>query len=140
MDLLNLKDIAGGALYEKANDAMQRVLENMQDPNTPYKAKRSITIKLGFVQNESRDNTAVDISVETKLAPASPVQTMMAIGKNLKNGEVYAEEYGKQIRGQMSFEDLEVSGTQQIGEDTVDTETGEVIGNKKVVGIRKAAL
>lgn len=137
MDLLNLKDIAGGALYEKANDAMQRILENMQDPNTPYKAKRSITIKLGFVQNESRDNTAVDISVETKLAPASPVQTMMAIGKNLKNGEVYAEEYGKQIRGQLSFEDLE---TQQIGEDTVDTETREVIGNNKVVGMRKAAL
>lgn len=136
MELLKLQELAGGALYEKANDAMQRVLENMQDPNTPYKAKRSITIKIGFVQNESRNNTAVDISVETKLAAASPVQTMMAIGKNLQNGEVYAEEYGKQIRGQMSL-DLE-QPVQKIDGDTVNTETGEVIASDKVVDLRMA--
>lgn len=136
MELLKLQELAGGALYEKANDAMRRVLENMQDPNTPYKAKRSITIKIGFVQNESRDNTAVDISVETKLAAASPVQTMMAIGKNLQNGEVYAEEYGKQIRGQMSL-DLE-HPVQKINGDTVNTETGEVIASDKVVDLRMA--
>lgn len=37
MELLKLEEFAGGALQEKANAAMQRVLENMQDPNTPYK-------------------------------------------------------------------------------------------------------
>lgn len=35
MNLLSLKDLANGALQEKVDAAMQKVLENMQDPNTP---------------------------------------------------------------------------------------------------------
>lgn len=139
MYLLNLEDIAGGALQEKANAAMKKVIDNMQDPNTPWKNKRAITIKLSFSQNEDRDDTAVELSVDTKLAPVSPVLTRMAIGKNLDTGETYAQEYGKQIRGQMSL-DLE-QPVRKINGDTVDTETGEVIAdNNKVVDLRKAAL
>lgn len=139
MELLKLEEFAGGALQEKANAAMQRVLENMQDPNTPYKMKRGITIKIGFTQNEERNDAVVEMSVETKLAPASPVRTMMAIGKDLQTGETYAQEYGKQIRGQMSL-DLE-QPVQKIDGDTVDTQTGEIItDNSKVVDLRRAAL
>lgn len=140
MKLLNLEDIAGGALQEKANAAMQKVLDNMQDPNTPWKNKRQITIKISFSQNEERDDTAVEVSVDTKLAPVSPVVTRMVIGKNLDTGEMYAQEYGKQIRGQMSL-DLG-QPVQKIDGDTVDTETREVIAsdNNKVVDLRKAAL
>ncbi len=143
MDLLRLEDIAGGALQEKANAAMQKVIDNMQDPNTPWKNKRQITIKLAFSQNEDRDDTAVEVSVDTKLAPVSPVVTRMAIGRNLATGETYAQEYGKQVRGQMSL-DLEQQGGEpvRIGSETVDLKTGEVIasGNNKVVDLRKAAL
>lgn len=139
VDLLKLEDIAGGALQEKANAAMQKVLDNLQDPNTPWKNKRSITMKIAFSQNECRDDTAVEVSVETKLAPVSPVVTRMAIGKDLVTGETYAQEYGKQIRGQMSL-DLGQQGTVRIGGDTVDKETGEVVSDSKIVGMRKAAL
>lgn len=140
VDLLKLEEIAGGALQEKANAAMQKVLANMQDPNTPYKNKRQITIKISFSQNEDRDDSTVEVSVDTKLAPVSPVVTRMAIGRDLATGETYAQEYGKQIRGQMSL-DLGMHGTSvQIGSDTVDTETGEVIENNKVVDLRKAVL
>lgn len=139
MELLNLNEIAEGALQEKINAAMREVLENMQDPNTPYKVKRGITVKIGFTQTESRGDAVLDVSVETKLAPPSPIQTMMAIGKDLETGETYAQEYGKQIRGQMSLElDPPV---RKIGRDLVDTETGEVVAeNNKVVDLRKAAL
>ena len=136
MELLNLNEIADGALQEKLNAAMRKVLENMQDPNTPYKVKRGITVKLGFTQTESRNDAVVDVSVETKLAPASPIQTMMSIGKDLRNGEVYAEEYGKQVKGQMS---LDMAKLAQVDGDTVDTETGEVVSGN-IVEYRKAAL
>ena len=136
MELLNLNEIADGALQEKLNAAMRKVLENMQDPNTPYKVKRGITVKLGFTQTESRNDAVVDVSVETKLAPASPIQTMMSIGKDLRNGEVYAEEYGKQVKGQMS---LDMSKLAQVDGDTVDSETGEVVSGN-IVDYRKAAL
>ena len=115
--------------------AMNKVLDNMQDPNTPWKNKRQINIKIAFVQNEDRDDTAVEVSVETKLAPVSPVVTRMSIGKDLKTGQNYASEYGKQVKGQMSLSDFQPE--QIIGEDVVDTDTGEVIGN--VVDLRKKA-
>ena len=137
VDLLKLEEIAGGALQEKANAAMQKVLANMQDPNTPWKNKRQITIKISFSQNEDRDDSTVEVSVDTKLAPVSPVVTRMAIGRDLATGETYAQEYGKQIRGQMS---LDLGTSVQIGGDTVDTETGEVIADNKVVDLRKAVL
>ena len=133
MELLDLQNIAGGALQEKADEAMRKVLENMQDPNTPWKVKRQITIKIAFTQNEERDDTAVDLSVETKLAPVSPVRTRMAIGRDLNNGKTYAEEYGRQLKGQMSLElEQNSSGT----EDSDGTDTEE----DKVIDLRKAAL
>ena len=95
MDLLSLKDIAGGALQEKTNTAMQKVIENMQDPNTPWKNQRQINIKIAFVQNEDRDDMAVAVSVDTKLAPVTPVLTRMAVGKDIRSGKVYAQEYGQ---------------------------------------------
>lgn len=129
MPILNLAEVAGGALQEKADLAIQKVLENMQDPNTPWKNQRGITIKLTFIQNEDRDDAAMTISVETKLAPQSPTLTRMAIGKDLATGRTYAQEYGKQVRGQMFLDDY--SAEQVIGEDVVDTDTGEVIGKVK---------
>lgn len=133
MELLDLKNIAGGALQEKVDAAMRRVLDNMQDPNTPWKVKRQITIKIAFTQNEERDDTAVDLSVDTKLAPVSPVRTRMAIGKDLRDGEAYAEEYGRQIKGQMSLE-------MGHGPSGIVMEPGTEGTGNKVVDLRKAAL
>jgi len=140
VDLLRLENIAGGALQEKANAAMRKVIDNMQDPNTPWKNKRQITIKITFIQNEDRDDTSVAVSVDAKLAPVSPVVTRMAIGKDLATGETYAQEYGKQIRGQMSLDLGPQGATLQVGSDTVDPETGEVIagGDNDVVNFRRA--
>lgn len=33
--IFDLAEIAGGALQEKADTALKKVLDNMQDPNTP---------------------------------------------------------------------------------------------------------
>lgn len=126
MNAIELKDIAGGALQEKAQAAIEEVIKNMQDPNTPWKNKREVLIKLKFIQNEDRDDSTCEISVEKKLAQSKPIETKFALGKDLETGEVIAEEYGKQIRGQMSLEDYRTE--QVIGEDVVDTDTGEVVG------------
>lgn len=134
MELLNLQDIAGGALHEKVNVAMKEVLDNMHDKNTPWKNKRRIFIELAFSQNEDRDDATVELSVKTKTAPVSPVVTRMSIGKDLATGENYAEEYGKQVKGQMSLDDYQTE--QVIGNDVVDTDTGEVVGS--VTNFRRA--
>lgn len=53
----------------------------------------------------------------------------MSIGKNIKTGELYAEEYGNQVRGQMSM-NLEVQETER------DDSSKESVG--KVVDLRAA--
>ena len=103
---MDLKEFAGGALQEKVDKSFDRVYANLIDPNTAYKEKREINIKMVFQQNEARDDVAVDIQVKEKLAPQIPISARMAIGVDLRTGEVIAEEYGaNQIRGQIDMEE-----------------------------------
>lgn len=136
MNKVELNSLIGGALQEKFGKAFERVVENLQDQNTSFKVKRGITIRLSFVQNEARDDVQVDVDVTEKLAPQTGMRTSFYIGKDLKTGEIFAEEYGKQVRGQMTFTDV------QEPEIVVDPATGEVIEEEfgKVVDLRKAAL
>lgn len=145
MNNIDLKDLVGGALQKKFSKAFEKVIENLQDQNTSFKVKRGITIKMSFVQNEARDDVSVMVDVSEKLAPQAGMKTSFSIGKDLKTGELYAEEYGKQIKGQMSLKDYETelkpAKVQQIDGDVVDTETGEVIQPvNNVVDLRKGCL
>lgn len=143
MNRVELKDLVGGALQEKFSKAFEKVVENLQDQNTSFKVKRGITIKLTFDQNEARDDVSVSVDVSEKLAPQAGMKTSFYIGKDLQTGEIYAEEYGKQIKGQMSLKDYESrppvqENVQKIDGDVVDTETEEVIGTE-IVDFRKVA-
>lgn len=131
MNKVELKDLVGGALQEKFSKSFERVIENMLDVNTSYKNKRKITIQLDFTQNEARDDVHCEVAVVEKLAPQAAMSTSFAIGKNLQTDELYAEEYGKQIKGQMKLEDY-APKTEEINGDVVDTETGEVVDFRKV--------
>lgn len=127
---MNLKDMVSGALQQKFQNSFERVMENMQDENTPYKDKRQITITMTFVQNEQRDDVVCDIAVKEKLAMQGGLKTHFSVGKDLRTGKVVAEEYGNQLKGQMSMDDA----AENIA--TVDTETGEI--SEDVIDIRKA--
>lgn len=126
MKNIELVEIVGGALQEQFARSFESVLENLQNPNTSFKAPREITIKLKFTQSERRDDAKCAISVSEKLAPQAPMETAFAIGRDLKTGEVYAEEYGNQMR--MRVDEMP----------EVDTETGEVLEEPgKIIDMRK---
>ena len=103
---VDLSQLAGGTLQEKFDREITRVIDNMQDPNTPFGEKWKITINISFVQNEMRDDAKIEISLNSKLAGVISAKTNFSMGKDLKSGEVMVSEYGKQIPGQMSFSDL----------------------------------
>lgn len=134
MEKVNLQEIVGGALQEQFEKSFLRVVENLADPNTPFKDCRKICIELKFTQNEARDDVSCAIKVSEKLAAQAPMQTAFAIGKNLKTGELYAEEYGRhaQVKGQLSVDDVE--------DIPVNPDTGEIIEEPKgvVIDMRKA--
>lgn len=139
MDKVKLNELTGGALQEKFDQALETVVSNMQDPNTPWKNKRAITIRLTFEQNEDRDDATVNVSVDTKTAPVKPIATRMAIGMDLETGKAYAQEYGSQVRGQMSFTPSpQVPSELLIDGKVVDTSTGEIKKTENVVDFRAA--
>lgn len=134
MEKISLQEMVGGALQEQFEKSFLRVVENLADPNTPFKDCRKISIELKFTQNEARDDVSCAIKVSEKLAAQAPMQTAFAIGKNLKTGELYAEEYGRhaQVKGQLSIDDVE--------DIPVNPDTGEIIEEPKgvVIDMRKA--
>lgn len=134
MEKISLQEMVGGALQEQFEKSFLRVVENLADPNTPFKDCRKISIELKFTQNEARDDVSCAIKVSEKLAAQAPMQTAFAIGKNLKTGELYAEEYGRhaQVKGQLSVDDAE--------DIPVNPDTGEIIEEPKgvVIDMRKA--
>lgn len=92
MHMTELKDIAGGALMENAKAAIEQVVRNMVDVNTPYKNKRQVIIKLTFEQTEDREDAQCKIDVSTKLAPVKPLKTSFNFGRDLETNEIYVEE------------------------------------------------
>lgn len=139
MKNIQLEEMLGGALQEQFSRSFEKVVENLQNPNTPFKNAREIIIKLKFTQNEKRDDVKCSVSVSEKLAPQATMETAFAVGKNLETGELFAEEYGKQLKGQISFSDSEQAQKNIV----VDVQTGEVlketVSHSNVVDLRKAA-
>lgn len=79
----------------------------------------------------------VSIDVSEKLAPQAGMKTSFSIGKDLRTGELFAEEYGRQVKGQMNINDYAV---EKVDGQVVDTSTGEIIGDNtgnKVLDFRK---
>ena len=67
---LTLASLFGGALQEKVNRALYKVAENILDPNTAAKAKRTVTIKLSLLPNEKdREDVLIHADVTYTLAP-----------------------------------------------------------------------
>lgn len=135
MEKVSLEQMVGGALQEQFTKSFGRVVENLHDPNTPFKDARKITIELKFTQNEARDDVSCSVSVKEKLAAQAPMQTAFMVGKNLKTGQVFAEEYGRHnhLKGQMSVDEM-----------AVDPGTGEVLDEQPkttaaVLDLRRAA-
>ena len=95
---INLETLAGGAFAEKLNEALMQVAENIQNPNTEATTKRQIQITLKFAPNKTRQLVSTQIAVTTKLAATEAIDTQMIMGINMRTG---------QIRGQMSFNDLQ---------------------------------
>lgn len=132
---VSLEEILGGGLQEQFTKSFEKVIANLADPNTAFKPCRKITIELKFTQNETRDDVSCAVSVKEKLEAQAPMSTAFMIGKNLKTGEMYAEEYGRHnhLKGQTTIDEM-----------NVDTEMGEVLeeqptANNNVIDLRRVA-
>lgn len=104
--VINLEEIAGGVLSAKINQEMQKILENILDPNTEAGKVRKLTVVMSFKPNSKREKLVTNITTKTNLQPVMPVETEFYIGKDLKTGVIQAEEWGRVIKGQLSVDEV----------------------------------
>lgn len=145
MKHINIEQFSNGELTQQINREMEAVARNIADPNTEAKTARKITVTITMKPNEQRDFITTSITTKSTLAPTLGAVTALAVGKNLKTGEIEVGEIGNQIPGQMSMEDVAAQQpagpVQEIDGKVVDTDTGEIVGQASggnVVDLRKA--
>ena len=98
-----LDELMDGALTERFNYEMDRVLQNVFDLNADPKKKRQIQIIIEIAPNERRDAAEFKVDVKSKLAQPMPVaQTVMLYQDD--DGNVTATEITNQIPGQMDMD------------------------------------
>ena len=107
-----LSEFADGALQEKFNIEFQKVLANIQDPNTDLKKARKLTLEITFISNEARDFMDAKIVAKASLAPSKESTAKVLIGMDGQGGYL-ASELNTQIPGQQVMR--------------VDKETGEIV-------------
>lgn len=88
---VTLETVNDGAAVELFQRELERVLENIQDPNTDPEKKRRIRLDVEFKPDESRSEGRVTVSAKSKLAPSETEARTVHFGE--KDGRLAAAHY-----------------------------------------------
>ncbi len=103
----DLSTFAGGELQEKVNQNIEKVLENIADPNTSEEAKRTVTVTISFKPTKEEDMLDVGVECKCSLSPIKGTTTKIIFGKN-KAGKVESAEYRREpMANQMAMKEAE---------------------------------
>lgn len=98
----SLLQMAKGAIQERVDYEVTRVVDNLLDMNTEAKAKRKVTLNIVMTTDDDRRVVKVEASAKSTLAPVTPIGTSLVITAD-KNGEMMLAEIIPQVPGQMSL-------------------------------------
>lgn len=137
MKHINLEQFAGGKLSVQLNKALEKITENVQDPNTDAQKVRKINVSISFRPNDERNFVATTVETKLSLAPELGATTALSMGRDLRTGEVEAVEIFNQIPGQMNVEDV-IDQEEDEPQKAFDPDTGEIYEpSNKVIDLRK---
>lgn len=95
--------MARGAFEERADYEMNRVIQNIFDPNTKPTAKRKITLTIELTPDNTRTSIQVAVTAKSSLAPTEPVTTSLYCTTG-KGGELVVAEMVPQTPGQLDMD------------------------------------
>jgi len=103
---IRLDDLQGGVLSEKINYELSKIFDNILDPNTDQGKARSLSISLKFKPSK---NGTVELvpSLKSNLAPIETDSTTLIVERDIKTGKVVAEEWNRQVKGQISIDEID---------------------------------
>lgn len=138
MKHINLEQFAGGKLSVQLNKALEKITENVQDPNTDVQKVRKINVSISLRPNDERNFVSTTVETKLSLAPELGATTALSMGRDLRTGEVEAIEIFNQIPGQMSVNDV-IDQEEEEPQKAFDPDTGEIYEpSNKVIDLRKA--
>ena len=138
MKHINLEQFAGGKLSVQLNKALEKITENVQDPNTDAQKVRKINVSISLRPNDERNFVSTTVETKLSLAPELGATTALSMGRDLRTGEVEAIEIFNQIPGQMSVNDV-IDQDEEEPQKAFDPDTGEIYEpSNKVIDLRKA--
>lgn len=138
MKHFNLEEFAGGKISVQLNKALEKVTENIQDPNTDAQKVRKINVSISLRPNDERNFVSTTVETKLSLAPELGATTALSMGRDLRTGEVEAIEIFNQIPGQMSVNDV-IDQEEEEPQKAFDPDTGEIYEpSNKVIDLRKA--
>lgn len=98
----SILDMARGAIKERTDYEMAKILDNILDPNTSATKKRTLSLTVEFIPDNDRVQIGVRVVAKSKLEPTNPVITSLYIAGD-GNGEITALEMVPQVPGQMDM-------------------------------------
>ena len=107
LDKKSILEMSMGAILERVDYEMGRVLDNILDPNTKPTGKRKITISLELVPSADRRTITVLTTAKATLVPTDPVTTSLYITNQPSTGEMVVAEMVPQVPGQTALDGTE---------------------------------
>lgn len=99
----SILQMAKGAIQERVDYEVNKVIDNILDANTDPTAKRKITLTIEMKPDENRQFIRVSASAKSALAPVIPIGTTLGIAAN-QHGEMVIVESIPQVPGQLSMD------------------------------------
>lgn len=104
MDRKSILEMSQGAILERVNYEMGRVVENILDPNTKPDAKRKLTITLVLTPSADRRTINVSTTAKSTLVATDAVTTGLYVTNDPGTGEMVLAEMVPQIPGQYDMD------------------------------------
>ncbi|TLS37764.1 replication terminator protein [Pseudalkalibacillus caeni] len=104
MKAIDLQNFADGALAERFNHELGKVLENIADPNTDPKKARKVTLTVTLKADEQRDIAQVGIVAKSTIVPAKDIETKIIMDTD-NTGKVIGSELKSGQKGQTYIDD-----------------------------------
>ena len=103
MDAKSILEMSQGAILERVDYEMQKVIDNILDPNTKPDAKRKLTVTLTLTPSADRKTITVNTTAKSTLVATDAITTGLFITNNPVNGEMVVAEMVPQIPGQLDM-------------------------------------
>ena len=102
LDKKSILEMSMGAILERVDYEMGKVMDNILDPNTKATAKRKISVTLELIP--SADRRTITVQSTAKCSLTDPVTTSLYITNAPSTGELMVAEMVPQVPGQLALD------------------------------------